>query len=66
MDWSNLVINKCPKCSEDLTESAVFSEGMFECNCGFKIRESKYKEIVSKIKLEEFEGDEETFDDVYN
>ena len=55
MDWSNLTLNKCPKCSKDLTENATFKDGLFECACGFKIREARYKEIVANMKSKEME-----------
>ncbi len=45
MEWSNLTLNRCPKCGEDLSDK--FDEGFFRCFCGFAISEEKFRKIVS-------------------
>lgn len=62
MKWDNLKNNKCPDCNKDFTKGLIVIEGewknpetgIFEKKtffihkaCGFKIREERYKEIVS-------------------
>ncbi len=47
MKWSNLKKNKCPKCDKDFMDSLIPNPFMFEHACGFKIRESKYRQIVA-------------------
>lgn len=51
MKWSNLKNNKCPQCNRDfivgLKTYPVNNEQMLAHGCGFKIRESRYSEIVS-------------------
>lgn len=49
MKWQNLKENKCPKCDKDLAEAFNPVTKMFECSCGFKIREAKFNQIVSGI-----------------
>lgn len=47
MKWSNLKENKCPKCNKDWVFDLELRDGIMAHTCGFKIRESKYKEILS-------------------
>lgn len=65
MDWSNLTINKCPKCSKDLAE-AKFPDAhlnTFECSCGFRISEKRYKEIVTSMEKQALVDDDRTYPD---
>lgn len=53
MNWNLLKINKCPQCEKDLwsnikAEPMATQKGLILIHkCGFKIRESKYKLLVS-------------------
>lgn len=53
MIWSNLKINKCPKCNRDFVkglETQILANGrdkMLVHYCGFQIRESRYSQIVT-------------------
>jgi hypothetical protein len=47
MKWVNLKQNKCPKCDADLATAYIPDRRMFECSCGFKIREIRFSQIVS-------------------
>ncbi len=47
LDWSALEINHCPKDDKELPNAV---EGMVSCECGFRIRESRYKEIVKSLE----------------
>jgi hypothetical protein len=51
MNWFNLKKNKCPQCNKDFTRGLTVESNMqpttLKHACGFKIREQKYKEIVS-------------------
>jgi len=50
MNWFNLKKNKCPKCDRDFINGLVTVAGMLIHEpCGFKIRESRYQEIVSSM-----------------
>ena len=53
LDWSALEINHCPKCGEELPNAL---EELVVCNCGFRIRESRYKEIVKSLENREISG----------
>lgn len=57
MKWSNLKINRCPKCNGDFAKTMVGGiPDQIGCKCGFRIGVQKYKEIVSdqiQSKLEE-------------
>ena len=48
MKWSNLKKNNCPQCGKNLTTHYFPMTKTFECPCGYKIGEMKYKQIVSK------------------
>lgn len=45
MKWSNLKLNKCPKCDKSLVDR--LDRGFFRCSCGFGISEKRYREIIS-------------------
>lgn len=51
LKWFNLKNNKCPECNKDFTRNLTTYplEGnqMLAHDCGFKITEQRYKEIVS-------------------
>ena len=50
MKWFNLKRNKCPKCNKDFLDGLVTVVGvLIHEPCGFKIRESRYQEIVSSM-----------------
>lgn len=53
MRWSNLKNNKCPKCNKNLSIFYSTDTHNFECSCGFRIKEQRFKEIVSGIKERE-------------
>ena len=55
LDWENLRRNKCPKCSKDLAKSINIKTMIFECPCGFKISQKRYKEIVTNTFKPRFE-----------
>lgn len=46
MNWRNLKLNKCAKCGKDLAK-ATYHMGMIECDCGFRISNERFKEIVN-------------------
>lgn len=54
MNWHALRMNCCPQCGEDFIEgmrvggSLNWDEQMLIHQCGFKIRQSKYDQIVKK------------------
>ncbi len=47
LNWKLLKQNKCPKCKKDWAFNLTVDDGMLEHKCGFKIREFKYKQIIS-------------------
>ena len=47
--WSNLKINKCPKCSKDISSRLNPDTKRFECVCGFKISLVRFEEIVGSM-----------------
>lgn len=49
MIWSNLKKNICPECNRNLVDHAVYTETMIECECGFRISQRKYKQIVTNM-----------------
>lgn len=59
MNWKNLKDNKCPKCNKDWAFDLTVVDGLLAHGCGFKIRESRYKEIVTSMTNEEIEAIEE-------
>lgn len=63
LDWSALEINHCPKDGKELPNA---SDGMVSCECGFKIRESRYEELLDSLKGEAEWGGEDSFDDNYD
>jgi DNA-directed RNA polymerase subunit RPC12/RpoP len=56
MNWRNLKENKCPNCGIELSMSLNLQTDRFECPCGFKINQNKFKLIVSDLVHEEMEG----------
>lgn len=63
MKWVNLKQNKCPKCGADLATAYIPDTRIFECSCGFKIRELRFSQIVnSQITA----GLEKSLDDEYD
>lgn len=56
MKWSNLLKNLCPNCGSDLADAQfnMFSK-FFRCKCGFMIRESKFKKVITDMKTRELE-----------
>jgi uncharacterized Zn finger protein (UPF0148 family) len=46
MKWNNLRKNKCPQCSKDLFKAKV-GNGLIICPCGFRISESKMRQIIN-------------------
>ncbi len=67
-NWQNLAKSKCPKCNKDFTRGLSVESNMqvttYTHNCGFKIREQRYKEIVSDIvngRLEKVSHDEDEY-----
>lgn len=47
MKWSNLKLNKCPKCDKEFGFQAFSAKkGFIICACGFGISESRFGEIV--------------------
>jgi len=54
MNWNNLKYNKCPKCNGDFTFNLTAVGGMMIHNqCGFRIRESRYQEIVTSMNADD-------------
>lgn len=53
LNWQNLAKSKCPQCNKDFTRGLSVESNMqatmYTHNCGFKISEQRYKEIVSNI-----------------
>jgi hypothetical protein len=49
MNWHNLKKNRCPKCGKDWALDLTTVDGLLVHGCGFKIREKRYKEIVSSM-----------------
>jgi DNA-directed RNA polymerase subunit RPC12/RpoP len=58
MKWTNLGNNKCPQCGKDLLSSFDKEKEMFICKCGFKIKEQRFKELVSKNSQSNFKEEE--------
>lgn len=48
LDWSALVMNKCPKCGAELEEDELG----FYCLCGFKINRIRFTEIINSFEKE--------------
>jgi len=61
MKWQMLKKNRCPQCMKDLAWSQGFEdlENHFSCNCGFKISEKRFREIVDSQINEELQDDED-------
>lgn len=57
MKWNNLKVNKCPQCNQEWAKFATYTPTMIECKCGFKIRQSRVKEIVEKMLNKDLEVD---------
>lgn len=47
LNWWNLKKNRCPQCGKDWAFDLTAVDGILAHGCGFKIRESRYKEIVN-------------------
>lgn len=60
MNWKNLKNNKCPKCGKDTAIASPYEYSplskVLAHPCGFKIRESRYKEIVTSMTNQEIEA----------
>lgn len=65
LKWSNLQINKCPKCNGDLTLGLNYnpSTRIMKHACGFQISENKFSQIVQDRINKSF--DYESMDDDY-
>lgn len=52
MNWFNLKRNKCPKCSDPKGLLAYYNEHTknFNCPCGFKISEVKFKAMIQDFE----------------
>lgn len=59
MNWQNLKKSKCPQCNKDFTRGLSVKSNMqavmYTHNCGFKISEQRYKEIVSDMVEQKLE-----------
>lgn len=66
MKWSNLKENKCPQCDKDFTKGMLVTmeedflgdtpaEKFISHSCGFKIRESRYSQIVNSQITQDLE-----------
>lgn len=53
MKWWNLKRNQCPKCSKDFVLGLTAVDGLLAHECGFKIREARYNEIVADMVNQE-------------
>lgn len=66
MRWVNPGYVKCPKCNEDFVrgmKTDIMHAGgvtiaVIKHKCGFAIRETRYKEIVQRIMLNNYKLDE--------
>lgn len=47
MRWMNLKDNKCPRCGKDWAFDLTVADEFLTHGCGFKIRESRCKEIIN-------------------
>lgn len=56
MKWFNLKKNKCPQCDKVFGFSSFRVKGLVTCDCGFKIRESRYSEIVNSQITKDLEN----------
>ncbi len=60
MQWSNLKLNRCPKCNGDFIKTLVGgTPGMVLYKCGFQINTRQYKEIVADRVQEQLKAREE-------
>lgn len=69
MEWFNLKKNKCPKCGKDFMLGLATVDGLLAHDCGFRIRESRYKEIVNdmvKRDIDSFLDNEEREREEFN
>lgn len=66
LNWNNLKRNRCPKCGKELAWHMGVEpiNTTYECLCGFRISERKYRKIVSGIVESEIEKEVE--EDVEN
>ena len=59
MKWNNLKENKCPQCDKDfmlnLTTYPLGNTQMLAHGCGFRIRESRYAQIVNSQITQDLE-----------
>lgn len=66
LDWNALRFNVCPKCHKPIVQGLKVEDmiGDFDHmmihQCGFMIRESKYRKIVSSQTSSKLEEDSET------
>jgi hypothetical protein len=64
MNWSNLQLNRCPKCSSDLQEGSLNTDFLVckSVQCDFKISKGKFRKLTDDFdrdgakKSKEFEG----------
>lgn len=50
MKWSNLKLNKCPKCNADLTSGPVLKDVLIFCTkCDFRITNTKMELILTSM-----------------
>lgn len=58
MKWINLKNNKCPQCNKDFMKGMAFVNSTFYHPCGFRILETRYKEIVESIVVRGLRADQ--------
>lgn len=50
LDWSALSRNQYPACGDDIADRWNPVTKMFECECGFRITETKMREVISRVQ----------------
>ncbi len=58
MKWWNLKRNKCPQCSKDFVLGLTTVDGLLAHECGFKIRHTRYNEIVADMVNQDIREEE--------
>ncbi len=62
MQWWNLKRNKCPQCGKDWVFDLTAVDGLLAHGCGFKIRQTRYNEVVADMVAQDFKAEEDQKD----
>lgn len=60
--WKNLLENKCPKCSDELSHWPQSDTMVCSIRCAFSMKRTSYERIIAKLNKEEYEAEETIFE----